>query len=62
MKTYMVQVKSEITTYMTIDAKNKKEAEKEARKDMPFEFSVDSFDSDLDRITEICLTEITDDN
>lgn len=55
-KTYMVHIVSQVVTYMTIEAINTEEAKKKAYEEMPVEFSLDSYDAELDKIIEVYAT------
>lgn len=50
--TYQVHVRAQIVTYMMIEATSPIEARRLAVKSMPYEFSVDSFDSELDEVLD----------
>ena len=52
-KEYVIHIVSKVITYMYVEAKNEEEAKDKAYEDMPTEFSIDSFDSELDKIIEV---------
>lgn len=59
-KTYQVHLRTQVVTYMLIEAENQKEAHRLAVLEMPSEFSIDSFDSELEEIinAEISIVDV----
>lgn len=55
-KEYVVHVVSKVITYMSVEATTEEEAKEKAYEDMPTEFGIDSFDSELDTILEVVAT------
>lgn len=51
-KTYQVHLRTQVITYMLIEATSPIEAKKLAVQQMPYEFSIDSYDSELEEVID----------